>query len=89
MVSGDVFRTPKEPLLLCVEVGSGVQICSSAFITLLFAALGEHAKQEPYVKQEIAGLRLSSNVSRHSQTGTVALCGHAAMLRVCIDDMVS
>ena len=58
MVSGDVFRTPKEPLLLCVEVGSGVQICSSAFITLLFAALGEHAKQEPYVKHEIAGLRL-------------------------------
>ena len=41
MVSGDVFRTPKEPLLLCVEVGSGVQICTSAFITLLFAALGE------------------------------------------------
>lgn len=40
MVSGDVFRTPKDPLLLCVEVGSGVQITSSAFITLLFAALG-------------------------------------------------
>jgi Endomembrane protein 70 len=47
MVSGDVFRTPKEPLLLCVEVGSGVQICSSAFITLLFAALGERTGQEP------------------------------------------
>jgi transmembrane 9 superfamily protein 2/4 len=40
MLSGDVFRTPKDPLLLCVEVGSGVQICTSAFITLLFAALG-------------------------------------------------
>ena len=58
MVSGDVFRTPKEPLLLCVEVGSGVQICSSAFITLLFAALGEHAEQEPHVQHQTAVLRL-------------------------------
>ncbi len=40
MVSGDVFRAPKDSLLLCVEVGSGVQIVSSAFITLVFAALG-------------------------------------------------
>ena len=40
MVSGDVFRTPKDPMLLCVQVGSGVQIVSSASITLLFAALG-------------------------------------------------
>ena len=40
MVSGDVFRAPKNPLLLCVEVGSGVQICTSAFSTLLLTALG-------------------------------------------------
>lgn len=46
MLSGDVFRTPKDPLLLCVEVGSGVQICTSAFITLLFAALGEPVDTE-------------------------------------------
>jgi transmembrane 9 superfamily protein 2/4 len=43
MVSGDVFRAPKDALLLCVEVGSGVQIVSSAFITLVFAALGASA----------------------------------------------
>ncbi len=43
MVSGDVFRAPKDSLLLCVEVGSGVQIVSSAFITLVFAALGAPA----------------------------------------------
>jgi Endomembrane protein 70 len=40
MVSGDVFRAPKDALLLCVQVGSGVQIVTSASITLVFAALG-------------------------------------------------
>ena len=40
MVSGDVFRAPASPLMLCVQVGSGVQILASCFITLLFAALG-------------------------------------------------
>ena len=40
MVSGDVFRAPKDPLLLCVEVGSGVQIITSASVTLIFAAMG-------------------------------------------------
>jgi len=40
MVSGDVFRAPSSPLSLCVQIGSGVQILASAFITLLFAALG-------------------------------------------------
>ncbi|KAL4428185.1 hypothetical protein ABPG75_002274 [Micractinium tetrahymenae] len=40
MVSGDVFRTPSSPLSLCVQIGSGVQILASGFITLLFAALG-------------------------------------------------
>ncbi|KAI7844812.1 hypothetical protein COHA_001692 [Chlorella ohadii] len=40
MVSGDVFRAPSSPLSLCVQVGSGVQIVASGFITLFFAALG-------------------------------------------------
>lgn len=40
MVAGDVFRAPSNPLTLCVQVGSGVQILTSAFITLFFAALG-------------------------------------------------
>lgn len=40
MVSGDVFRAPANPLSLCVQIGSGVQILCSGFITLLFAALG-------------------------------------------------
>lgn len=40
MVSGDVFRAPANPLSLCVQIGSGVQILASGFITLLFAALG-------------------------------------------------
>jgi transmembrane 9 superfamily protein 2/4 len=40
MVSGDVFRSPSSPLSLCVQVGSGVQIVASGFITLFFAALG-------------------------------------------------
>lgn len=41
MVSGDVFRPPKNAKLLCVQIGSGVQIITSAFATLFFAALGE------------------------------------------------
>lgn len=41
MVSGDVFRSPSGAVLLCVQVGSGVQIISSATLTLFFAALGE------------------------------------------------
>jgi hypothetical protein len=40
MVSGDVFRSPKDAMLLCVQLGSGVQIILSSFITLFFAALG-------------------------------------------------
>ena len=40
MVSGDVFRPPQNATLLCVQVGSGVQIIASAFMTLFFAALG-------------------------------------------------
>lgn len=41
MVSGDVFRAPTNALALCVQTGSGVQIITSGFITLFFAALGE------------------------------------------------
>ena len=44
MVSGDVFRPPKNAMLLCVQLGSGVQIITSSFATLLFAALGEACK---------------------------------------------
>ena len=40
MVAGDVFRPPRDVTLLCVQVGSGIQITSSFFITLFFAALG-------------------------------------------------
>ena len=40
MVAGDVFRSPKNATLLCVQLGSGVQIILSSFITLFFAALG-------------------------------------------------
>ena len=44
MVSGDVFRTPRDAVALCVQVGSGVQIISSATLTLFFAALGKPLK---------------------------------------------
>ena len=47
MVSGDVFRSPKDAMLLCVLLGSGVQIILSAFITLFFAALGARAAPPP------------------------------------------
>ena len=42
MVSGDVFRAPPHAMLLCVQLGSGVQIITSGFITLFFAALGRY-----------------------------------------------
>lgn len=44
MVAGDVFRPPSDPKKLCVQVGSGVQILTSAFITLFFATLGTHRR---------------------------------------------
>ena len=47
MVSGDVFRTPKDAIALCVQVGSGVQIICSATLTLFFAALGEPHDSSP------------------------------------------
>ena len=46
MVSGDVFRPPKNATSLCVQIGSGVQIITSAFATLFFAALGRHLAYE-------------------------------------------
>ena len=47
MVSGDVFRPPNNATLLCVQLGSGVQIILSSFITLFFAALGAPPAQGP------------------------------------------
>ncbi len=47
MVSGDVFRSPKSAVLLCVQLGTGVQIILSAFATLFFAALGAQWCQGP------------------------------------------
>ena len=44
MVSGDVFRAPTNSLALCVQTGSGVQIITSGFITLFFAALGDSSR---------------------------------------------
>lgn len=40
LVHGDVFRPPKNRLLLSVLVGSGVQIFAMTFITILFALFG-------------------------------------------------
>lgn len=47
MVSGDVFRSPKDAMLLCVQLGSGVQIILASFITLFFAALGVSTARFP------------------------------------------
>ena len=47
MVAGDVFRPPRSVTLLCVQVGSGIQITASFFITLFFAALGARAAHAP------------------------------------------
>ena len=49
MVSGDVFRPPKNAISLCVQIGSGVQIITSAFATLFFAALGEFLAPQLFV----------------------------------------
>lgn len=40
LVHGDVFRAPKNPNLLSVLVGSGVQLLAMTIITLCFAVLG-------------------------------------------------
>jgi len=40
LVHGDVFRTPKNPLLLSVLVGGGIQLFLMSFTTIGFALLG-------------------------------------------------
>ncbi|KAL9649741.1 hypothetical protein ABK040_009556 [Willaertia magna] len=40
LVHGDVFRTPKNPVLLSVSVGAGIQVFGSIIVSLLFALLG-------------------------------------------------
>jgi len=40
LVHGDVFRTPKNPVLLCVFSGFGAQVFVTAAITLICAILG-------------------------------------------------
>uniref|UniRef100_A0ACD5YGD8 Uncharacterized protein n=1 Tax=Avena sativa TaxID=4498 RepID=A0ACD5YGD8_AVESA len=40
LVSGDAFREPGNPVLLCVMVGDGVRILGMGVVTILFAALG-------------------------------------------------
>ncbi|KAJ3216498.1 hypothetical protein HDU67_009365 [Dinochytrium kinnereticum] len=40
LVHGDVFRPPAFPNLFSVLIGSGAQILSMAFVTLIFAVLG-------------------------------------------------
>jgi len=40
LVHGDVFRTPKNPVLLCVCAGFGAQLFVTAAITLICAILG-------------------------------------------------
>ncbi|CAA7261611.1 unnamed protein product [Cyclocybe aegerita] len=40
LVHGEVFRSPRYPLLLSVMVGNGAQLCAMVAITLVFALLG-------------------------------------------------
>nr|GMC73159.1 transmembrane 9 superfamily member 7-like [Ipomoea batatas] len=40
LVHGDVFRPPVNPGLLCVYVGTGVQIFAMTLVTMIFALLG-------------------------------------------------
>ncbi|RXW24988.1 hypothetical protein EST38_g874 [Candolleomyces aberdarensis] len=40
LVHGEVFRTPRNPLILSVLVGNGTQLCSMVGVTLVFALLG-------------------------------------------------
>ncbi|KAF9528449.1 Nonaspanin [Crepidotus variabilis] len=40
LVHGEVFRSPKNPLLLSVMVGNGAQLCAMVAVTLVFALLG-------------------------------------------------
>ena len=40
LVHGDVFRAPPHAGLLCVYVGSGVQLFAMTLVTMIFALLG-------------------------------------------------
>jgi len=40
LVAGDVFRPPAHKELLCVTVGTGIQVLAMSIFTLFFAALG-------------------------------------------------
>ncbi|KAF9268906.1 Nonaspanin [Marasmius fiardii PR-910] len=40
LVHGEVFRTPKNPMLLAIMAGNGSQLCAMVAITLIFALLG-------------------------------------------------
>ncbi|KAH9070708.1 hypothetical protein EDB83DRAFT_2367754 [Lactarius deliciosus] len=40
LVHGEVFRTPKNPLILSTFVGNGAQLCITVGFTLVFALLG-------------------------------------------------
>ncbi|KAI3509689.1 hypothetical protein L1887_25191 [Cichorium endivia] len=40
LIVGDVFREPINSKLLCVMIGTGIQITGMAFVTIIFAALG-------------------------------------------------
>ncbi|KZT11015.1 uncharacterized protein LAESUDRAFT_643331 [Laetiporus sulphureus 93-53] len=40
LVHGEVFRTPRNPLILSVLVGNGAQLCAMAGVTLVFALMG-------------------------------------------------
>ncbi|KAF9227325.1 Nonaspanin [Gyrodon lividus] len=40
LVHGEVFRTPRFPMLLAVLVGNGAQLCAMCSVTLVFALLG-------------------------------------------------
>ena len=40
LVHGDVFRAPAYPMLFAVTVGTGSQVLSMAFFTLVFASIG-------------------------------------------------
>ena len=40
LVSGDIFRTPQNPVGLAVRIGSGVQIIMTTLVTVFFAMIG-------------------------------------------------
>ncbi|EED78778.1 predicted protein, partial [Postia placenta Mad-698-R] len=40
LVHGEVFRTPRNPMILSILSGNGSQLCAMAGVTLVFALLG-------------------------------------------------